>query len=356
VGSFDFDPINRMMVENNWDGIAELLFDNMVISSAVGVVFLIAIEYFKRHSSNEFFRTYFFESKFAGGWFILSMAILALSIASSAYGTKKGTNTLAPSVELLKQDSTLKSVKIEIQDLTATNKELSKNKNSQGEIYFPTQKSIATNDDALLFLRQRRIELEKGLEGKNKILSTSYNKEVDSIGWSLAFLNLAFELLFELSMFYIWYFKRRCLVEMSGNIEADKEPKKDNYRQPKRDNITDKGQGTEGQGKTPANTDVSAYLSAKKTAPKRDNITDKKGQHLRDKKTTDLFRLKGEKESNQDYFFYLSSKKKIITSNLGKYKRRLAAGEGSQETQLKGIFRYKEGLKQLNLILQKEKV
>jgi aspartate racemase len=27
VGSFDFDPINRMMVENNWDGVAELLFE-----------------------------------------------------------------------------------------------------------------------------------------------------------------------------------------------------------------------------------------------------------------------------------------------------------------------------------------
>lgn len=26
VGSFDFDPIDRMMAENNWDGIAELLF------------------------------------------------------------------------------------------------------------------------------------------------------------------------------------------------------------------------------------------------------------------------------------------------------------------------------------------
>ena len=27
VGSFDFDPINRMIVENNWDGVAELLFE-----------------------------------------------------------------------------------------------------------------------------------------------------------------------------------------------------------------------------------------------------------------------------------------------------------------------------------------
>lgn len=27
VGSFDFNPINRMMVENNWDGVAELLFE-----------------------------------------------------------------------------------------------------------------------------------------------------------------------------------------------------------------------------------------------------------------------------------------------------------------------------------------
>ena len=27
VGSFDFDPINRMMVENNWDDVAELLFE-----------------------------------------------------------------------------------------------------------------------------------------------------------------------------------------------------------------------------------------------------------------------------------------------------------------------------------------
>jgi aspartate racemase len=27
VGSFDFDPINRMMVENNWDGVGELLFE-----------------------------------------------------------------------------------------------------------------------------------------------------------------------------------------------------------------------------------------------------------------------------------------------------------------------------------------
>jgi len=27
VGNFDFDSINRMMVENNWDGVAELLFE-----------------------------------------------------------------------------------------------------------------------------------------------------------------------------------------------------------------------------------------------------------------------------------------------------------------------------------------
>lgn len=62
----------------------------------VAIMFLFFLEKLKRKSSSEFFQVYFFRKEIAYGWLGLSLFCLSISLVSSSFGTKIGTETLAP--------------------------------------------------------------------------------------------------------------------------------------------------------------------------------------------------------------------------------------------------------------------
>ena len=183
------------------------------LSWLTGAVFLFFLESIKRKSSNEFFQVWFFQKQIAVGWMALSLFCFAISLTSSAFGTKSGTNELAPSAELVAADSVASAYRAEIAKLDAENKLLQSQRNHEGTIYYKLQGTIAKNKGMIGDYNQRILELDKKLEGKNDLLSGKHRSKVERTGWILVVLTLLMELLFESCIAYIWYYFYRSYVE-----------------------------------------------------------------------------------------------------------------------------------------------
>ena len=194
------------------------------ISWLVAIIFLFFLEKIKRKSSSEFWQQLFFRQKFAKGWFGLSMFCLLVSLVSSGFGVKEGTENLSPDAELLFSDSLANEYQGKIALLQVENEEFKKQRNHEGVIYHRTQASIKENKKMISGYQVRVLELEKKLEGKNELLSEEYSEEVKLTAWTLVYLTLLMELLFEACIAYIWYYYFRSYVERQKTKEVQIEP------------------------------------------------------------------------------------------------------------------------------------
>ena len=179
----------------------------------VATVFLFFLEQIKRKSSTEFWQVLFFQRQLATGWLALSLFCLGLSLASSAFGVKEGTEELGPGAELIATDSTAQEYRQQIAKLEADNLKLEQQRNRQGEIYWPAQKEKEKNTAMIADLQSRIIELDKQLEGHNEELSAEHRQDIQLTAWTLVYVTIAMELLFELCIAYIWYYYFRSYVE-----------------------------------------------------------------------------------------------------------------------------------------------
>lgn len=184
-----------------------------IVGYAIAGIFLFFLEKIKRKSSSEFWQVLFFHKEFAAGWFGLSLFCLALSLASSGFGVKEGTEQLSPDAELIASDSLATEYRAEIAKLEAENKEFKKQRNHEGVIYHRTQASIKSNKKMIADYQSRILEIDKKLEGKNEQLTTAYMEEVELTAWTLVWLTLLMELLFEACIAYVWYYYFRSYVE-----------------------------------------------------------------------------------------------------------------------------------------------
>ena len=144
----------------------------------VATVFLFFLEQIKRKSSTEFWQVLFFQRQLATGWLALSLFCLGLSLASSAFGVKEGTEELGPGAELIATDSTAQEYRQQSAKLEADNLKLEQQKNRQGEIYWPAQKEKEKNKAMIADLQSRIIELDQKLEGHNEELSAEYRQDI----------------------------------------------------------------------------------------------------------------------------------------------------------------------------------
>lgn len=176
-------------------------------------VFLFFLEKLKRKSSTEFWQVYFFERKAASGWLVLSLFCLSLSLLSSAFGSKKGTEELAPSAELLAADSIATDYRQKVKELEAENAELKGQKDHTGTIYYNLQSVIRSNTSMIADYQNRILELDKKLEGKNEQLSSAYRQKIEFTAWTLVWVVIVMELLFEACIAYVWYYYHRSYVE-----------------------------------------------------------------------------------------------------------------------------------------------
>lgn len=184
-----------------------------VLALGISMLFLFFFEKLKRKSSTEFWQVFFFNRKIAGGWLVLSLCLLVVSLVSSAFGTKEGVENLAPDPELVATDSLAMEYRARIASLEQENAELSKQRNSEGVIYYHVQSSIKQNKRMIADLNTRILELDKKLEGKNELLSAEYAAEVQLTAWTLVWINIVMDLLFEACIAYIWYYYYRSYVE-----------------------------------------------------------------------------------------------------------------------------------------------
>ena len=194
-----------------------------IVGYVMAGVFLFFLEKVKRKSSMEFFQVLFFRKEFAIGWFGLSLFCLALSLCSSGFGVKEGTENLSPNAELIATDSLATKYRNEVIKLETENEEFKKQRNHEGVIYHRTQASIKSNKKMIADYQTRILELDKKLEGKNELLSKSYMQEVKLTAWTMVWLTMLMELLFEACIAYVWYFYFRSYVERMklSSVPAD---------------------------------------------------------------------------------------------------------------------------------------
>lgn len=193
--------------------LTERLTGVAVVGFVVAVVFLFFLEKIKRKSSGEFWQVYFFKKEFATGWFGLSIFCLLISLASSGFGVKQGTEQLAPDAALIASDSLANTYRAAVTELEAENKEFKKQRNHEGIIFHRTQSSIKANKKMIAAYQAHILALDKQLQGKNEQLSAAYAADVELTAWTLIWLTLLMELLFEACIAYINYFLMRSYIE-----------------------------------------------------------------------------------------------------------------------------------------------
>lgn len=185
-----------------------------VIGWIVACIFLFFLEKVKRKSSSEFWQVYFFRKEFMIGWFALSVFCFGISLGTSAFGVKEGTETLSPDPELIANDSTAKWYIAEAEKLESTNEDLRNNRDPKsGVTFYNLNPAIAANTQTAKEYRQRASELEKKLEGQNEKLTTDYIEEIALTAWTLVWFTVLMELLFEACLCYVWYYLHRSYVE-----------------------------------------------------------------------------------------------------------------------------------------------
>lgn len=183
------------------------------LSWGISLLFLFFLENIKRKSSTEFWQVLFFQRQVAYGWLLLSLACLGVSLGSSAFGVKEGTEELGPGAELIAMDSTAQDYRTRIAILEADNLKLEQQRNAQGEIYWPAQQEKEQNKLMIANLQNRIFALDEKLKGHNEELSQEYQEDIKITAWTLVYITIAMEILFELCIAWIWYYFFRSYVE-----------------------------------------------------------------------------------------------------------------------------------------------
>ncbi len=184
-----------------------------LIGYLVAATFLFFLEKIKRKSSTEFWQVFFFRKEFAAGWFGLSVFCLCLSLASSGFGVKEGTEQLSPDAALIATDSLANEYRATVAKLEAENVVFKKQRNHEGIIFHRTQASIKANKKMIADYQSRILALDEQLQGKNDQLTDAYLQEVNLTAWTLVWLTALMELLFEACIAYVWYYYFRSYVE-----------------------------------------------------------------------------------------------------------------------------------------------
>lgn len=194
------------------------------LSLVIGAVILIFMERIKRKASEETWQVYFFEGKLPIGWLLLSLALFGMGVFSSAFGAKEGTKDFAPLAQRVQSDSTAESYQQRIAALEKENKALSRQKNAQGEIYWPAQRQMARNKEIIVQYETRALALDEKREGKNENLLAERDKNVAFASRVLMIVQIFMELCFEACIAYVWYFYFRSYVERKRMNRLPEDP------------------------------------------------------------------------------------------------------------------------------------
>ena len=199
---------------------SKLIFQNFWLAVAIAAVFAYYFEKLKRMSSTEFYEYLFFKQRVHAGWLTLTIVIFIGSLLSSPLGLRKTNNELSAPADILAYNQQSKDYEAKVKSLNAANQKLSENKNSSGEIYWPSQKSIEKNTATISKYEDEIRRLNKITEEHNAVLTTEHREEVYMTGNAIMGLTALFEFLFECCMGFIFYYYARVDWERRNGIDT----------------------------------------------------------------------------------------------------------------------------------------
>jgi hypothetical protein len=120
---------------------------------------------------------------------------------------------MGPGANLIAIDSTAQAYRDQIANLEADNLKLEEQKNHLGQIFWPAQLEKQRNKDMIADLNTRILDLDKKLEGHNDKLSAEQRRDLEITAWTLVWVTIFMELLFELCIGWIWYYNYRAYIE-----------------------------------------------------------------------------------------------------------------------------------------------
>ena len=202
-----------------------------IIATAAGLSFLAALEHVKRLSSSEFWQVFYFKKRIAYGWLIIVVIVGVVSIGLSLFGTSEGVEEYVPEPELIAADSLLTSKRAKLSKYEKEVADLRSNKNNEGVTFYKLYPAINSKEKQISILNEDIRELEKKLEGKNYQLTEDYEIELTNTKYILIGFTLFFEILYELCIWFIWYFYFRSKVEAEklGQIQFNQTVQQPNY-------------------------------------------------------------------------------------------------------------------------------
>ena len=194
-----------------------------LVAYALTFVFLFFLEQLKRKSSNEVYRTWFFERKIATGWLGFSLVVLALSIAANYFGADKGIRDFAPTPPAIEGDSVLTQLysqlsSIEAQITTA------RSTRWKGTTTSESQQTIRELTKQKSPIQAMILEREKNRDNRKTKIEDKHQASVEITATTLSLISALLELLFECCMAYLWYFNFRSFVERKKVKPIDAEP------------------------------------------------------------------------------------------------------------------------------------
>lgn len=195
--------------------IANMLFKNVYIAGAVGIIVLVAIEQIKRLSSSKFWKSNEFHGRFDWSWLGISFGIFILSAGLSAYGTKEGTTDLAGTPELVESNRLRDNylAKIEEKEKKILHYQSQKDKKS-GNTFYKLIPVIEKLEEEKAGYEQKVLDIDLLLEGKNTEDLANHAQKVNVSGWTLLAFLLVCEILFEICVRYNYVYRRKVYIEM----------------------------------------------------------------------------------------------------------------------------------------------
>lgn len=193
------------------------------VAYALTIVFLFFMEQLKRKSSNEVYKTWFFERKLATGWLAFSLAVLILSIAANYFGADKGIRDFAPAPPLVEGDSVLKKLYLQLDGIEA---EIANARSTKwkGTTTSESQRTIQELTRQKTPIQAMILEREKNQANRKASIEEIHSAKVEVTATALSLISALLELFFECCMAYLWYFNFRSFVERRKVSAVDAGP------------------------------------------------------------------------------------------------------------------------------------
>ena len=183
-----------------------------LVTSVLCVVLLVAKEWGKRKSSDNFWDIYHFKNEIVGGWLALSFILFSISAGLTALGTYQSIKAYAPEAVLITTDSLTLNLEAQIAVLDQ-NIEDAKSTKWKGTTTTDATRNIKTYNRQKTPLLEALTARKLKIADKNENLETVQTATVEQVAFWMIVIYLILEIIFEGCMCFCSYFDMRKMLE-----------------------------------------------------------------------------------------------------------------------------------------------